>query len=131
MFVRLNGKRLEASLINRPRPLRMMVQVPAAYVRHGQPLRVDAQVAVVLRPDDEVPVVGQERVGEEAHARVFPGLPQYLLEGGVVCRFVKDRGTSHRTVEDVIDITCMRASHPAGHKAIVAGPRLRVKTNLT
>ena len=50
-------------------------------------------------------MIGHQDVGQQAHGRAFPGLPQDFLEGGIVGSRVKQRGTSHRSIEDVVDVT--------------------------
>src|SRR5262249_30879247 len=72
---------------------------------------------ILLGPNQQMPMVGQDHVSQQAHRRTLPGLSQYLLEGRVVARLVEQRGTSDRPVEEVVHITRIRASSPSRHTA--------------
>src|SRR6516225_3786272 len=109
----------------------MMVGMPPPHLGNHKPLRIRTQGAVVLRPNHQVPVIGQDHVGQQPHVQAFPGLPQYLLERRVICRLVKDPCTPYRAVEDVIDITRTSTSSPPSHEPMVAASVAVVKKNLT
>ena len=72
--------------------------------------------AIALRPDNEVPVITEDGVREQAHGRSLPGLAQHLLESRVIGRLLKEGGTTDSTVEDVIDATSVRTSDPPRRK---------------
>jgi hypothetical protein len=56
VLILLDGKRLEAALVNVPRPRTVTMSVPALRVRQGQPTGEAGEFAVFARPDDQVPV---------------------------------------------------------------------------
>src|SRR5262249_6567008 len=110
----LDGKRLEAALVNRSGSLSVMVGVPAPHMRDRQPLQISAERAIFLGPNDQVPMVRHDQEAEKAHVETLPGLPQDLLEGGVI-GFVKQGSASNCTVENVVDVTSIRATGATSH----------------
>lgn len=106
VIVLLNWKRLEAALIHGARADGAMGQVPAAGVRVGEPAKVVGEVAILARPDYQVPMVGHNREGEQPHLRPLPCLLQHLLECGVVVGVFEDGAAAHRSIEHVIHESC-------------------------
>src|SRR5690606_30684486 len=71
MFVGFDREGLVASLIQMAVADRVMVFLPAGYVRDGEPLEERRQVTVVFGPDDEVPVIGHEAPGANPQGAFF------------------------------------------------------------
>jgi hypothetical protein len=67
VFVCVNRKRFEPSLVERPRAERPMNVVPPHRVRHGESVHVGRKIAIVLRPEHEVPVIRHQAKGEQPH----------------------------------------------------------------
>ena len=65
VFILLDGKCLEAALVQGTRPGGMVVRVPALGVGDGQPAHVFGEVAVGVRPEQQVPVVGHDAEGQQ------------------------------------------------------------------
>jgi hypothetical protein len=61
------------------------------------------EFAVVSGPEDEVPVVGHEAVGEDAYGEDLAGLVEGLEEGLVIGGFVEDALAGVAAVEDMVD----------------------------
>ena len=94
MFVLLNGEGLEAPLVERPGAAGVVVGVPAHGMRQGQPVQEVGQVAVVVRPEDEMEVVGHEAIGQQPHGPCILGLSEDAFKGGVVGVFVEVGGAT-------------------------------------
>jgi len=71
MVVHLNRKRLEPSLVQVAAAGGLMMGMPELGVRLGESAGEARQVAVAARPDDQVPVVGHEAVGEQPHGQAW------------------------------------------------------------
>jgi hypothetical protein len=74
-----------------------------------------------------MPVIRQRRVSQQAGSQPIPGLAHDFFEGVVVSRFVEERGTPHRSVEDVVDTAGIRAAESSGHEGWVSVPHRSVK----
>ena len=68
MLVGFDRKRLESSLVERPRAERVMRMVPSHRVRHGQPMHQPRKVAIGLRPEHEMPVVWHQAKCQQPQA---------------------------------------------------------------
>src|SRR5260370_40421840 len=62
-----------------------------------------------------MPVVRHQRVAEQAHAQTLPALKQDFLEGSIIARLAEQRGPAHRTIQNVVDISGIRATSPTSH----------------
>ena len=96
---------LEAALVQMTGAHVMIVRVPALRMGQRQPVAKVGKLTVVARPDDEVPVVGQQAVCQEPHARhMLQGLAENALECFVIAVFVEDSQAAIAPIEHVIDI---------------------------
>ena len=68
VVVLLHWKRLEPALVERARTGGVVVSVPALRVRHGQPAQPFGQVAIVIGPNHQVPVVRHAAIRQQAWA---------------------------------------------------------------
>jgi hypothetical protein len=80
-----------------------------------QPAEEVGDLAVGLGPDDEVPVVGQDAVGEDAD-----GVPPMRLDDDLLIRLevgvlVEEADPADRPVQDVVDLTCRSLSRGSWH----------------
>src|SRR6516162_1049259 len=93
-----------------------MVGVPALRMRQCQPVAEVRQLAIVTRPEDEVPVVRHQHVGEQADAGdVLKGFVEDALEGFVVAVLVEDLAAAITSVEDMVDIAAQGRAQGASH----------------
>ena len=54
----------------------MIVLVVASHVRSQEPHHVVAEVTVLARPEDQVEVIIEQTISEQAHGGAFAGLAQ-------------------------------------------------------
>jgi len=84
-------------------------------MREREPLHEKGHIAIAARIEKQMPVIGHESVGQEAHIEPLHGIFEQHLEMPVLIWFVKDRPPTIRTVHDVIheilDIDTRRATH--------------------
>jgi hypothetical protein len=73
MFVVLDRERLEAALIQVPAASASSVGVPTPCVRKGEPSDEAGKLVVLSRPDDHVPVIGHDAVGQQPCFGPFDG----------------------------------------------------------
>ena len=76
MDIRLDREGFEASLVQVTRSRGTAVSVPALRTRQREPFCETRQFAVLLRPNDHVPVVSHQAVTQESCPRRFQRLPQ-------------------------------------------------------
>ena len=100
MFVALHREALEPSLIQMTVPDGPVRDPPTHRMRVCQPTEEGRHLAVCVRPDGEVPVVGQDAVGQDADRVPLVRLdhdPLERLEVGVLAEEVHlaDRSDQH------------------------------------
>jgi hypothetical protein len=77
-------------------------------------------------------MIGHQNIAEQPNAKPFPGLTQHLLESGIIGGLVEQRGTTHRSVKDMVDVTCIRAPMTPRHAHNLQKADVRSrKSNLT
>ena len=118
MGVVLNGKGLEASLIDVPGAAGFAMRVPTLRVRQCKPADKLRQLSLVSRPDEQVPMVWQEAIGQKSSFAPLHGLGENFLER-IEVRIVVEHGHARiAAVQNVIDESrlggSMWPSH--GHK---------------
>jgi len=70
-------------------------------MRHRQPLHELGQIAVVLRPEHEVPMVGHHQVAQNPHRLPCQRLPHHALESRVVAVVAENSRAGVRAVDHV------------------------------
>jgi hypothetical protein len=90
VFVLLDGKRFVEALIQVTVTDGMAVEVPASDVCGGQALHEAAELGVMAWPEDEMPVIGHQAIGEKAHVQALKRLSQQCDKRGVVGLFAED-----------------------------------------
>jgi hypothetical protein len=70
-------------------------------MRDRELLHESPEFAVMLGPQHEVPMVGQQAIGEDPHGAAFQRLFQHLLERLEVGVFQEQPHPSHAAVQDV------------------------------
>lgn len=106
----------------------MAVLLPAARVGERQSLHERAEGVIALRPDDQVPMVGHEAVGEQLHTGVLlKRFGENALERLVVGRFLEQRHAADTPIEDVVDVSARCQPSAAGHGHTIAGATARIK----
>jgi hypothetical protein len=77
------------------------MDLPVARVRDREFLHESPQVAVVLGPQHEVPMVGQQAIREDPHGTAFRRLFQHLLERFEIGVLQEQPHPSHAAIQDV------------------------------
>ena len=67
----------------------VVVSVIAAYVRRHQPLHPAAQIAVFIRPQQQMKVIGHQTVADQPHRDPLMSLDRKINKGEEVSRFVE------------------------------------------
>src|SRR5271166_4440284 len=101
MLVALHRKRLVSTLVDMAQSRIAPVFLPATHMGDRQPLHKGRQLAIALRPQKQVPVVGHHRVRTNPHRRLIKSILQNLLECLVVGRFLEQLHSRHAAIQDV------------------------------
>ena len=99
----LDQERLVAALVEMALAGGAVAAVPGLGMALGQAADEAAQIAVDARPEDEVPVVGHQAPGEQAHARPGPFLGEQGGELAVVDLVVEQGRPGIGAVEHMVD----------------------------
>jgi len=126
----LDGEGFVGALVEVASALGVVVGVPPPDVGGGQAVHVPAQVAGVMRPQHQVPVVGHEAVGEQAHGHVRVGLGHGALEGVVVRRLGEQLAAGVASVDDMEDHPARLNPRRAWHARRLIPPPPRVNNVL-
>jgi hypothetical protein len=99
VLVLLHRKGLEAALVKGPGADGVAMGVPALGMRQGDPVQVAGQLAILLGPENQMPVRRHQAEGEQADGDVVMGLAQDLEERGVVAVLLKEGSAACGPVE--------------------------------
>ncbi len=132
MFVLLDRETFEAPLIERAGSGGFVVGVPALRVSDGEEAHEFAEVAVFLRPEDEVPVIGHQTEADDSNRQAFVRLLDDAQHGGVVAVAVEKPFPTDGPVEDVVSQSSGGNAQASGHerKCTPNKPRKRLPTPL-
>src|SRR5580693_6767816 len=89
--------------------------VPALGVRYAQPAEKLRQLSIPSWPYDHMPVIRHDSISQEAHRLPFESLLKHLLECDVVALLPQQRGTCHRSIQDMVDIAARHSSWSPWH----------------
>lgn len=103
MLVGLDHEGFEPPLIQMPCSDRLPMGMPPLRMGERQPAHESRQVTILSRPDDEMPVVRHDTVGQQSHRHAFTGLRQDPFKRAVVAFVVEQALSPIRTVQHVID----------------------------
>ena len=103
MVILLDRKRFEPALVEMARADVVVMGVPALRVRQGEPGHEARQVPALVRPQDQVPVVGQQAIGQDAHRHLRLGLAEHALKRSEIAGLVQERTPGVATVQHVVD----------------------------
>lgn len=71
MRIGFNRKRLEATLVDVALSGHVVIRLPTSDMRHRQPLHESPQVAVILRPQNKMPMIGHQAITSNPHRSLF------------------------------------------------------------
>ena len=103
MVVTLYRETLESSLIEVPVSHRPVRDAPAHRVRVREPPKKVRQLTVLLRPDDKVPMVGQNTIRQDTNGLPLVRLNHDALERLEVGVLAEHMHPADRSVQDVIN----------------------------
>lgn len=119
--VLLDGESLEAPLPDVAAAAVVAVIPPD--MRGHQPLHPAAQVAVVVRPEHQVEMVGHQAQCEDAHGQALAGGLKQAKEGVVVVGLLEDGGAAIAPIEHVVDDPADTRASGSSHRCmIISGP---------
>jgi hypothetical protein len=117
MLIGLHRKRFEAALIQMAAANVLVMGMLPLRKGQGQPMHDIGQFAILLRPKHEVPMVGHQAIGQQAHAgHVLLRLGHDIEERRVVHFFVKDREPTISSIEDMIKLASQRHAQRSSHR---------------
>ena len=79
-----NRNRFEAPLVNCTETDNAMDVLPAACMRRGQPVHETRELAVYLRGDDEMPMIGHHAVRKKRNVEALDGLLEQVFKREVI-----------------------------------------------
>src|SRR5450432_17948 len=115
VIVLLDGEAFESALIEMAITDGVMRHPPAHGVSVGEPAEEVGDLVIVRGVDDEMPVAGQDAVGENADWMALVGLEDDALEGLEIVVVAEEFHATDRAVEDVIDQAAGGAARLTGH----------------
>jgi len=115
MLVGLDDERLKSPLVDMSATDRVAMRVPALGVGKSQPADKAGKLAVLLRPNNQMPVVGHNAIGKQPHLVAVNGRRQHAHEGVVVFGLLEDRHSSVGAVEHMVNQTALGNSQRSSH----------------
>ena len=125
MPVSLDGKRLEAALVQLAGAGGMMVGVPALGVGEGQPAHeIGKQFFLPApRPEHEVEMIGHQHIRENPQREMPVRFGERALKGGVVGVVDEDRRPRGGPVDHMINHPALNVRRFSGHAGILTADR--------
>ena len=80
MVILLDRKTLESALVKVPLAHGAMSMLPTLRVGHGEPSNECGQVAIVLRPEHEMPVITHQAPIQNPHGEPIGGFPEHTFK---------------------------------------------------
>lgn len=111
----LHRERLESALVDVPRPCTMTMGMPPLCVGEGQPASEAGKILVFFGPDDQVPVIRQDAIGQQPHVDPLDRLMEDIFKGLVVAIFLKNSHPRIGAVEDMINNSAAGISSWSSH----------------
>jgi hypothetical protein len=103
MIIGGDRKRLESALVKRARSLGVKMGVPALRVRNGKPAHQFGEFPVFFGPQHQMPMIGQDTIGQKTNGQSFEGFREDTNEGLEINGFGAERGPTDGAVQNVID----------------------------
>ncbi len=104
MRIGLDRKRFEVALIHRAGSGGVMKGMPALRMRDGDPAEHLGELAVMTRPEQQMPVIGHQTISGDANLSLGMSFGEDLFKSGVVSGLFKKRQLSHATVQHMIGV---------------------------
>jgi hypothetical protein len=130
MFVVLDWERLEAALIKVAGADGVVMRVPAHGVRVREPTKEVGHLAVVARPEHEVPVVRHDAIRQDARRMAGEGFIDDFEKRDVIAIFFEQRQPGHGSIESVVDVATRGMTCGSWHEEMMAELIKQVKAKL-
>jgi len=111
----LDLETFEAALINMAAAQGMIMGMPAHGMSVREPLREGRELSLLLRPNDKVPIIGHQAIGEQPGRMRLQRLAEHALKGLVVAILLEQRQARNGSIENVIEVTSRRCTSNTGH----------------
>jgi hypothetical protein len=116
MVVGFHGKRFEAALVQMAAADILIMGVPALGVGQREPVHEIGKLAVMLGPQNHVPVIGHQAIGEQPCVRqACLRFHQHIDERLVIAVLMKKLQLAVAPVENVIDVAAQGVSSWSAH----------------
>ena len=122
MFVPLNWKRLESTLIEMTRTARLVMGMSSHRVGHGEPTKELAYLRIVAGPDHKVPMVRHQHHGKNGQRDLLPSFLDNPHERIIIFRLFTEMQPSNSTIEHMEHFTSWTISFRAGHPTSLDEP---------
>ena len=129
MIIFLDGKGAKTALVDMAAAV--VVLVVAADVGREQPAHKGAQVPILLRPKDQMEVIGHEAKSQQGHGDVFAGFAEQAEKGSVISVFVENGTAAIASVEDMVAVTTLGSRGFRGMERIMGGRRTKSKKKVS
>ncbi len=113
MIIFLDGTGAKTALVDMAAAV--VVLVVAADMGREQPAHKGAQVPILLRPKDQMEVIGHEAKSQQGHGDVFAGFAEQAEKGSVISVFVENGTAAIASVEDMVAVTTLGSAGISWH----------------
>ena len=103
VVVILHPETLEAALVHVPAPRAAMLGMIAPHMGHPHPTQEPPNRLIRPQPDQQMPVVGHQAVGEQLHRLALQALNENLLRIRVLRSILEELHAGVPAVQDVVD----------------------------
>ena len=115
VIVRFDRKRFVPTLVQMPFANFSSMLLPASDVGDREPLHERGKLVVLLRPQNQVPMIGHQAKAADPHGKQAAGFGQDFLERLEVGGLVEEAPPPHASIENVVHVTPRRDSRSSGH----------------
>jgi len=129
VFVALDWKRLEPSLIEMAGPYRYVMRVPSIVCVVSEPAKKVRNLAFTSRLHNEVPMIPHDAIGKNSSGMKFQSLVENSEERFEIRSPFEKGQPSHSPIEDMVNVARWRGSCSAWHSDRMARSGEEVKKN--
>ena len=97
------------------------------YMRGQQPLHPATQVAIAVRPEQQMKMIGHQAITDQSHRNLFVSLLHQSDKGSEVFIFMKNIRPTIAPIEHMIQISTLRSSSCSSHFRRLRRSEVKVK----